>query len=82
MFDSSTKPQDHLAGPELLAPAVRETQIPIVPIGGITTHNAGILVAAGAKRLCACSSVIGAESPKLAAEQLLTKLGPRQACEE
>lgn len=74
MFDSSTKPQDHRAGPELLALAVRETQIPIVPIGGITPRNAGILIAAGAKRLCACSSVIGAEDPRLAARKLIELL--------
>ena len=74
MFDSSTKPQDHIAGPELLTLALRETQIPIVPIGGITSANAGILAAAGAQRLCVCSSVIGAENPRLAASRLRERL--------
>ncbi|HXK84903.1 MAG TPA: thiamine phosphate synthase [Phycisphaerae bacterium] len=77
MFDSATKPQDHIAGPDLLALAVRETRIPIVPIGGITAANAGILVQAGARRLCVCSAVIGAADPKMAARELLEALGPR-----
>jgi len=81
MFDSSTKPQDHIAGPDLLALATRETQIPIVPIGGITAANAGILVKAGARRLCVCSAVIGAEDPKAAAEQLLAELAPLPTAE-
>jgi thiamine-phosphate pyrophosphorylase len=74
MFDTTTKPQDHIAGPDLLALAARETDIPIVPIGGITAHHAGILVSAGAKRLCVCSAVIGAEDPQLAVRQLLERL--------
>lgn len=76
MFASTTKLQDHLAGPDLLALAVRETQIPIVPIGGIAAANAGILIQAGARRLCVCSTVISAADPKQAARQLLDALGP------
>lgn len=71
MFDSSTKPQDHIASPDLLAEACRLTQIPIVPIGGITAANAGILIAAGARRLGVCSAVIGAEDPQAAARELV-----------
>jgi thiamine-phosphate pyrophosphorylase len=74
MFGSSTKPQDHIPGPELLALAAGQTQIPIVPIGGITAANAGILVKAGARRLCVCSAVIGVEDPRTAAQQLLVRV--------
>jgi thiamine-phosphate pyrophosphorylase len=70
MFATATKPQQHLAGPELLALATRETQIPIVPIGGITAGNAGVLVQAGARRLCVCSAVIAAADPRAAAREL------------
>lgn len=74
MFATTTKPQDQIAGPELLARAAQETDIPIVPIGGISACNAGILVSAGAKRLCVCSAVIAAQDPRLAARQLLEQL--------
>ena len=58
MFASTTKPQEHIPGPGLLKLALEQTTIPIVPIGGISTDNAGILKEAGAKCLCACSAVI------------------------
>lgn len=71
MFPSDTKPQEHVPGPSLLALAAAETSIPIVPVGGITVGNAGILRSAGAQRLCVCSAVIGAEDPRAAARALL-----------
>jgi len=44
MFDSATKPQKHVPGKELLALAVKETQIPVIAIGGITQGNVDILI--------------------------------------
>lgn len=67
MFDSATKPQAHVPGPELLAHATRQTDVPIAPIGGITAENAGILREVGARRLCVCSAVISAEDVTAAA---------------
>lgn len=71
MFASTTKPQEHVPGSSLLALAQAETSLPIVPIGGITTDNAGILRQAGARRLCVCSAVIGSADPRTAARALL-----------
>ncbi len=71
MFASTTKPQEHVPGPDLLALAVRETRIPIVPIGGIDATRAVTLRAAGARCLCVCSAVIGAADPADAARALL-----------
>lgn len=70
MFDSTTKPQEHIPGPSLLAEAARSTDIPIVPIGGITPKNMGDLIEAGARRLCVCSAVIAAEDVEQAARAL------------
>lgn len=71
MFDSSTKPQDHVPGPDLAAEAVRQTETPIVPIGGITTNNAGILYKVGCRRVCVCSAIISADDVECAARQFL-----------
>ncbi len=67
MFESATKPQPHVPGPALLARAVRETTIPIVPVGGITPDNLDTLKRAGARRVCVCSAVIAADDVQAAA---------------
>lgn len=72
MFHSPTKPQDIVPGPELLAAAGRLTDIPIVPIGGITAQNAALLQQAGARRLCACSAITLATDVSEATRQLLS----------
>ncbi len=76
MFASATKPQPHLAGPELLTLAVAETEIPVVPIGGIGPGNVDILREAGATRVCTCSAVIGAEDVASAARGIRSMLAP------
>ncbi|MHC4441246.1 MAG: thiamine phosphate synthase [Planctomycetota bacterium] len=73
MFDTATKPQAHAPGPQLLQLAVKETQIPVVPIGGITQQNADILIGAGAQRVCVCSAVIGTDDVKQATQLLAEK---------
>lgn len=74
MFDSPTKPQDHMPGPSLLAKAVSLTGIPIVPVGGISPKNMGELIRAGAHRFCVCSAVIGAEDVEQAARSFVPEL--------
>ncbi len=70
MFASATKPQEHIPGPPLLSLALAGTSIPIVPIGGITPDNAGILKEAGAERLSVCSAVLDSQDPRAAARAL------------
>ncbi|HSW45471.1 MAG TPA: thiamine phosphate synthase [Phycisphaerae bacterium] len=60
MFQSPTKPQDHVPGPALLALAAGETGIPVVAIGGITPENLPRLAAVGLSCAAACSAVIAA----------------------
>ena len=73
MFGTATKPQSRVPGRELLRLAVKETEIPVVPIGGITQGNADILIEAGARRVCVCSAVIGSDDVENAARRLVEK---------
>ncbi len=59
MFDSPTKPQDTVAGPETLAAARTLTALPLVAIGGIDEQNANNVLSATCCCLCICSAVIG-----------------------
>jgi thiamine-phosphate pyrophosphorylase len=74
MFDSATKPQDHIAGVRTLAAVAGRTQFPLVGIGGITAANAVAVIQAGASCVCVCSAVIGAEDPGAAAAEILQSL--------
>ncbi|UCC30823.1 MAG: thiamine phosphate synthase [Phycisphaerales bacterium] len=70
MLATSTKPQDHIAGPQTLAAARRLTSLPLVAIGGIDEHNAAEVLSAGADCLCVCTSVIAQADVAKAAEHL------------
>lgn len=74
MFASSTKPRDLIAGPPLLAEAVKLTSLPVVPVGGITADNANTLIAAGARRVAVCAGVIAQSDPRAAAAALRERL--------
>jgi len=72
MFPSETKPQSHIAGPELLSTATKLTTIPLVAIGGIHAENAGsIRIASPTCAFCVCSAVISVPDPEAAARKLL-----------
>ncbi len=70
MFQSGTKPQKHIAGPEMLRAARARTDLPLVAIGGITARNVAEIRAAGAACIAACAAVIGAEDVAGAARAL------------
>jgi thiamine-phosphate pyrophosphorylase len=58
MFPTSTKPQEHIAGPRMISEVRKRTALPVVPIGGITAENARDVLDAGATCLCVCTAVI------------------------
>jgi len=58
MFDSPTKPQDLIAGPETLAAARTRTALPLVAIGGIDQSNVGAVLSAGPSCVCVCRAAI------------------------
>ncbi len=70
MFSSTTKPQDHIAGPETLAAVLAETDLPCVAIGGITAQNVGELTAVGCRCIAVCSAVVSEPDVRSAAEAL------------
>lgn len=74
MFASTTKDAGPVAGPELLAEAARFTCLPLVPIGGITADNVGLLREAGAERVAVCAAVCRAADPKAAAAEIRKRL--------
>lgn len=71
-FPSTVKPDAVEAAPELLRLARREIAVPLVAIGGITAHNAGQLLEAGADALAVISAVFGASDIENAARQFST----------
>lgn len=70
MFASTTKPQEHIAGPEMLRAAAVRTKIPLVAIGGITSTRATELFQAGASCVCVCSAVISSDDPETEARRI------------
>lgn len=75
MFDTPTKPQDHVAGPATLAEARRRTSLPLVAIGGIDAENAGEVLSAVRCCLCVCRAVIAQADVEAAARRLRTLWG-------
>lgn len=74
MFESRTKQQAHVAGPQTLTAVRGQTELPIVAIGGITAANAGQVMAAGAGCVAVCESVIGADDAEAAARALVVSV--------
>lgn len=60
MFASTTKPQDIVPGPALLAHASTLTSTRLVAIGGITAQNVHSVLEAGSCTICVCSAVVAA----------------------
>ena len=75
MFETTTKDAGPPVGPALLTEAMALTEIPLVPVGGIDTDNAGQLIEAGATRIAVSAAVCAAADPKAAAEKLLKMMG-------
>jgi thiamine-phosphate pyrophosphorylase len=70
MFATSTKPQDHIAGPETLAAVQRQCSLPLVAIGGIDQTNAPTVLAAAPCCLCVCRAVVSHPDPRAATSAL------------
>jgi thiamine-phosphate pyrophosphorylase len=68
-FPTSTKATTHRPDPSILSWWSRLFEIPCVAVGGITPHNAGGLVEAGADFIATCSAVWShADGPRAAVE--------------
>ena len=67
-YPSTVKPDTVRAGIELLRQARVQIAMPLVAIGGITVHNAGVLLEAGADSLAVISALFYADNCKTAAQ--------------
>jgi thiamine-phosphate pyrophosphorylase len=79
MFPTTTKDKSHLPvfpGPAYAAQAHQEfpSDVPLVPIGGITLENLPQLKAARATRICTCSAIISTPDPVAAVRAFLQQL--------
>ncbi|MHA7964587.1 thiamine phosphate synthase [Paenibacillus sp. CAU 1782] len=63
VFPTRTKPDREAVTTEYIRQAAGAVSVPVVAIGGITPDNAIAVLAAGAKRLCAVSAIVGSEDP-------------------
>lgn len=77
MFQSPTKPQPHVAGPETLASVRALTDVPLVAIGGITAGNVAQVREAGAGCIAVCGAVCGADDPEAAVRGLRATIEDR-----
>ncbi|MGB4654375.1 MAG: thiamine phosphate synthase [Bacteroidales bacterium] len=72
IFNTSTKTD---TAPELRIEGLKEiadvSKHPIVAIGGMNMSNAGSIIKAGASGIAVVSAIVSADSPQLAAKQLL-----------
>ncbi len=75
MFTSGTKPDALLAGPALITTARQQLQIPICAIGGIDTHNAGEVVAAGADMVAVIGALFGSKDITACAAEISRHFG-------
>jgi thiamine-phosphate diphosphorylase len=63
-----------VVGLETLREIRQVVSLPVVAIGGINRDNASQVIAAGASSVAVISAVLGAESPKEAARQIVDSL--------
>ncbi|NEX21198.1 thiamine phosphate synthase [Thiorhodococcus mannitoliphagus] len=76
-FPSTVKPKAARPAPELLTEARKRLTIPLVAIGGITSQNGALLIAAGADMLAVVTGVF-AQPDITAAARAYTNLFPKE----
>jgi thiamine-phosphate pyrophosphorylase len=75
IWETPTKPGRPAVGLELVSHAARHARHPFFGIGGVDPGNAGQVVRAGARRLCAVRAIRDAADPAAAAEALRAAVG-------
>lgn len=74
IFPTGTKPGFQLVGPDLIRRLRPEIPAPLVGIGGITSENVDVVMAAGADGVAVISAVCGADDPEAGTRQLLRRI--------
>jgi len=78
IFPTPVKPDYKLAGLETLKKAVKETDIPLIAIGGIDGTNIEAVVSSGVNRVAVVRAILCADDPYLATKNLLKKCTTRR----
>lgn len=76
MFETATKANTSLGGPEWGRTATLLSALPVFCIGGIKTDNAPLLASAGVKRVAVGSGICGSMDPGAAVQELLRVFPP------
>jgi thiamine-phosphate pyrophosphorylase len=74
VFPTDTKPGKAAVTTSYVTEAARHISIPFVAIGGITLDNAELVLAAGAKRICAVSAIVGSDDPASVCRSFLKRI--------
>jgi len=74
IFETATKDNPIVVGPEQLKEVLAEVSLPVVAIGGITADNVGQLTAVGAKCVAVSSAICSADDPKAAVAAIASAL--------
>jgi thiamine-phosphate pyrophosphorylase len=77
VFPSATKPQERLAGIELLRQVARNIRLPAFAISGIAADNVAQVVECGVNRVAVSSAVVNADDPADVARLLLDMLSAK-----
>lgn len=77
VFPTGTKPGRAAVTTAYVAEAAAEIRVPFFAIGGIHPGNADEVLAAGAKRLCAVSAVVGSRDPAAVCRDLRERIERR-----
>jgi len=74
VYPTGTKPGRAAVTTSYVQEAAAQIRIPFVAIGGITLGNVDTVIAAGAKRICAVSEIVGADDPAAVCRAFKAKL--------
>lgn len=74
VFPTDTKPGRAAVTTSYVTEAARHITIPFVAIGGITLGNVDTVLAAGAKRICAVSAIVGHADPASVCRAFMERL--------
>ncbi|MBE7492208.1 MAG: thiamine phosphate synthase [Planctomycetes bacterium] len=75
MFPTATKAVQSMAPPQVLADVVRESDVPVFAIGGITPQNVSQVAAAGARHVAVSAGLLNAPDPAAAFRVMHEALG-------
>ena len=70
VYKSPSKPESKAAGVGLLKDIIKDSNLPVVAIGGVTAQKVPEVINAGAAGIAVISAIAGAGDPKAAAQEL------------